>query len=295
MRLLVLGANGLLGSQVVSTALDRDWSVVGTYRSARPAFDTVLHRLDLRDVDQFDTHLDRVEPDWVVNCAAMTDVDACELEPEHAHEVNGRAAGAMAELCREGDIGFCHVSTDYVFDGESDTPYFEDDERNPVQTYGESKLAGERAVLDANESAILVRLSFVYGIRGATRELTGFPAWVREELRTPGELPLFDDQWVTPTRAGQAAETMLDLAESSASGTFHVASRSCVTPFDFGRQILERMADPVGTLVRGSMTAVDRPARRPSYSCLDVAKVERELARPQPTLEADLNAISEFL
>lgn len=292
MHLLVLGANGLLGSRVVKTATSGDWAVSGTYHSEEPAFDIDLYRLDIRDVERFESLLDEVEPTWVANCAAMTDVDACETDPESAQTINGEAPGVMASRCRERGVGFCHISTDYVFDGEADQPYSEDDETGPIQAYGESKLAGERAVRESIESALVLRLSFVYGIHGATGDLTGFPAWVRDQLQSEGQTPLFTDQWVTPTRAGQAASVLLRLIERGSSGLYHVASRSCVTPYEFGLAVRESMASPTGTLVQGAMKDVERSADRPQYTCLDVSKVEAELGGEQPTLRTDLEAIA---
>jgi dTDP-4-dehydrorhamnose reductase len=291
MRLLVLGANGLLGSRVVEIADTREWTVTGTYHETEPAFDIDLHRLDIRRQEQFEELLGRLEPHWVVNCAAMTDVDTCEKHPDRAHEINGRAPGRLAEVCREYGVRFVHVSTDYVFDGEAERPYPEDANPAPVQVYGESKLAGEEAVREANARALVLRLSFVYGLHGARAELVGFPAWVRDRLERGEETPLFTDQRVTPTRAGHAADVLLRLIERDDSGTYHVASRSCVTPYEFGRAVQNRLSASDGTIVRGSMADLDRPARRPRYTCLDVTELEATLGEPQPTLQADLDAI----
>lgn len=291
MRLLVVGANGLLGSNVVRTAQRRDWTVAGTYRSTRPAFDVPLTQFDLREHGDFDAVLDEHDPDAVVNCAAMTDVDGCEATPERARVVNGKGPGGLAAACERADARFVHVSTDYVFDGEASTPYDETAEPNPVQVYGETKLAGERAVRAESETALLTRLSFVWGRHGDTGELTGFPAWVRGRLQAGDSVPLFTDQWVTPTRAGQAAETILSLVEHDSTGCYHVACSSCVTPYEFGTVIAEREGADPDLLREGSAGDVDREAARPTYSCLDVEKVTAELGRPQPTVREDVDAV----
>jgi dTDP-4-dehydrorhamnose reductase len=292
MHLLVLGANGLLGSNAVAEALARGWECTGTYHSTEPAFETPLHELDVRDSDKFAALLDSHDVDAVCNCAAMTDVDGCEENPQQAHAVNGAAPGELARACAERNLAFCHVSTDYVFDGRTESRYDESAETNPVQVYGESKLAGERAVEQADDTQLLARLSFVYGTHGATGALTGFPAWVTERLHDGETTPLFTDQHVTPSRAGQAAATLLDLLGAEATGTVHVASRSCVTPYEFGKQLGQRLDAPMELLTKGSQSAVDRPATRPTHTCLDVGRVERALGRDQPTLAADLDAIA---
>jgi dTDP-4-dehydrorhamnose reductase len=301
MHLLVVGANGLLGSNAVAEALARGWECIGTYRSSEPAFETPLHELDIRDAERFATILDTHDFDAVLNCAAMTDVDGCEESSEQAHAVNGAAPGELARACTERNLNFCHVSTDYVFDGRTEDRYDESAEPNPVQVYGETKLAGERAVRRVHDGSVLARLSFIYGTHGATGALTGFPAWVTERLREGEPTSLFTDQHVTPSRAGQAAATLLDLLAAEVTGTFHVAGRSCVTPFEFGEQIRERVAAsgsadmPAELLAEGSQSAVDRPATRPAHTCLDVGRVERVLGRDQPTLADDLDTIAGVL
>jgi dTDP-4-dehydrorhamnose reductase len=291
MHLLVVGANGLLGSNAIVEALARGWACTGTYRSTEPAFDTALHELDIRDSERFAALLDTHDFDAVCNCAAMTDVDGCEENPEQANAVNGRAPGELARICADRNLAFCHVSTDYVFDGRTGQQYDESAAPNPIQAYGESKLAGEKAVRRAHEG-VLARLSFVYGTHGSTGELTGFPAWVAERLREGETTPLFTDQHVTPSRAEQAATTLLDLLETEATGTFHIASRSCVTPFEFGKRLGQRLDAPMELLREGSQSAVDRPATRPAHTCLDVGRVEGMFGRDQPTLAEDLDAIA---
>lgn len=291
MNVLVIGSNGLLGSNVVRDATSREWTAVGTYHSREPNIAIERHELDIRATDRFDGIVRRVRPDAVVNCAAMTDVDGCEHHPERAHEVNGTAPGELATVAAEYDVSFVHVSTDYVFDGTRRLPYDERSAPGPKQTYGESKLAGERAVAKASPSSLVARLSFVYGIHRSSGELAGFPRWVRERLEAGETTPLFTDQYVSPSRAGQAATTILDLLAHDVSGTFNVACRSCVTPYEFGKNIANRTGLPPWLLEAGSMDDVDRPAVRPRHTCLATDRVKRVLERPQPSLDSDLDAL----
>ncbi|GAB3411336.1 dTDP-4-dehydrorhamnose reductase [Haloparvum alkalitolerans] len=291
MRLLVVGANGLLGSNVVYTGIQRDWTVAGTYHSTRPEFEIPQTQFDLTDSETFDEVLETHDPDLVVNCAAMTDVDGCEKNPDRADVINGDAPGALASQCAANDVEFVHVSTDYIFDGTARDPYCEGDMPNPVQVYGDSKLAGERAVQEADGDHLIARLSFVWGVHRSSGELNGFPAWVRDRLASSDTVPLFTDQWVTPTRAGQAAATLLDLVDSDATGLYHVACRSCVTPHEFGEVLAGQLESDASLLKERSTDDVNRDATRPTYTCLDVSTVESRLGRPQPTLEADVREI----
>jgi len=291
MTVLVLGANGLLGSNVLAKRQSRGYDILGTHYQNPPSMGGKTHELDIRDRERVAEILDLTDPDLVLNCAAMTDVDGCESSPETAEAINGTAPGTIAAACAERSIAFTHVSTDYVFDGTTSSPYDEDAEPNPVQVYGETKLAGERAVREHHPKPTIVRLSFVYGIHRGDDELVGFPAWVRSRLREGTETPVFIDQHVSPTRAGQAADTLLDLHERDRTGTYHVASRSCVTPHEFGREICTRMKAPASLLVEGELSDVDREATRPHHTCLAVDAVEAVLDRSQPTLATDLDQI----
>lgn len=307
MTLLVVGASGLLGGNVVAAARERGERVRGTYFTNDPTegldgtgtFDdegVETVRFDVTARPDVDTDLDALLAgvDRVVDCAALTDVDACESDPDRARAVNAEWPDRLAAACADRGVPLCHVSTDYVFDGR-DPPYAETDDPNPLQTYGETKLAGERAVREAGGRGwepLVLRVSFLWGVDRTTGALAGFPAWVASELRPGGTLPLFTDQRVTPTRAGYAAGVALDLLDTGAAGTYHVVARDHVTPFEFGARIADRMgAAAAGRIERSSMADLDRAAPRPPATPLDVSNVERELGREAPGLETDLDAV----
>ncbi|MFD1562796.1 dTDP-4-dehydrorhamnose reductase [Haloarchaeobius amylolyticus] len=291
MRVLITGSGGLLGGNVVSTAIERGWEVVGTYHSAAPEFDCPLYQLDVRSRSDCKAVFENVRPDAVINCAAVTDVDGCETNPEQANAVNVEGARTLAQLAHDWDIQFLHTSTDYVFDGNRESPYPEEAPTNPLQTYGESKLAGEKAVRDVYRSAVIARLSFVYGRTQPAGELSGFPAWVRETAATGESVPLFTDQYITPSQAETTAQTLLELLNIGAQGTYNVACRSYVTPYEFGETLLEELGRSADLLEPSSLEAINREASRPAYTCLDTAKVESLLGRPQPTLTEDITAL----
>lgn len=295
MQLLVTGAGGLLGSNIVSTAVQAGHDVLGTYHTAEPDLLAPHRRLDITDHETFRKLINESAPDVVINCAAMTDVDSCESEPTRAEKVNGQAPGKIATVCAERNIGFVQISTDYVFDGKRETKYGEDVTPDPIQTYGQTKLTGERRVSECHSSALIVRLSFVYGVHGATSELEGFPAWVVSRLDTGEEVPLFVDQHITPTRAGQAAETILTLISDNATGTYHVACSECVTPYEFGEEICDQIDIDTSLLMESTTADVSRSASRPAHTCLDIDRVGARLGRPQPNLLEELQAIRSSL
>jgi dTDP-4-dehydrorhamnose reductase len=291
MRLVVTGANGLLGSALVAAATAAGHETIATYHRTDPGIGDDRVSLDITDRERVERVIRTNGPDAVVNCAAKTDVDGCETDPGQAVAINADAPSTLAAATAEAGASFVQVSTDYVFDGTSERRYDEAADPNPIQTYGRTKLEGERAARSAAPDTLVPRLSFVYGRHGRTAELTGFPAWVVNQLDAGGTVPLFVDQQVTPTRAGAAAETILSLLDAEADGIVNVAARSCVTPYEFGRRIATRKGVPETRLSESESTTLDRPAARPSNTCLDVSRVESLLGREQPTLGEDLDAV----
>ncbi|WP_128905740.1 dTDP-4-dehydrorhamnose reductase [Halorubrum amylolyticum] len=288
MRVLVVGAGGLLGGNVTSVALNRNETVVTAYHSEDPGFDRPSHQIDITSSTAVDDLVTEIDPDAIVNCAAMTDVDGCETDPEQAYAVNADGAEHVARAADSVDAALVHTSTDYVLDGEETEPYSEDAEPAPKQVYGESKLAGERRVQELHPDPLIARLSFVYGRSLPDGSVSGFPAWVLEKAGEGDEIPLFTDQRVSPSYAKATAKTLLNLLEADQKGTFNVASRSCVTPYEFGELIVEEAGFENATLTESSMNDIDRDAERPRYTCLNTAAVEEALDRPQSTLAEDL-------
>jgi dTDP-4-dehydrorhamnose reductase len=279
---------------VAIEALNRGHNVIGTYYSTDNLSinDSIRsRRIDISDSKHVAALIKSFDPDCVINGAAITDVDRCESDPETAHAVNSRGPETIAQACATIDSQFIHFSTDYVFDGTRDSPYPEAAKRNPVQEYGQTKLASEQNVLRAHPSPLILRVSFVHGRNRATEELEGFPRWVLDQFNTEGKIPLFDDQWFSPTRAGQVAETALELCRTGEEGIFHTTSRTCTTPYAFGDSIRETVGASATAINRASRSDVDLPAQRPRYTCLDIQRIESALGREQPTLTDDLKSL----
>jgi dTDP-4-dehydrorhamnose reductase len=290
MRFLVTGCGGLLGSNIAMAAKRRGATAIATYHNREPEVPGSRVQFDITNLTKFEELLSTHEPDFIINCAAMTDVDGCEENPKEARRVNGDTPGKLAGIAADQGIGFVQVSTDYVFDGESDGRYEPHDETAPIQEYGRTKLLGERRVIVKHADSLIVRLSFVYG-RDDTDSIEGFPGWVLDRLQREEETSLFTDQHITPTRAESAAETILELCGKGATGTFHVAARDCVTPYEFGTTLADLAGESKSLVTKGRMADIERAAERPRNTCLSVAETEAAIGQPQPTLEQDLRAL----
>jgi dTDP-4-dehydrorhamnose reductase len=288
MRLLVTGAGGQLGHDLVLHATARGDDVVGADRTA----------IDVTDRDAVLGAITSLRPDAVVNCAAWTAVDACESDPERAFAANAVAVRWIAEACHRVGAHLVTVSTDYVFDGALDRPYHEWDATSPLGVYGRSKLAGEHEALALGASAAVVRTSWVCGEHGANMVKT-IMRLVAGGDDTPGRLAFVDDQRGHPTMTADLAPVLRRLALDRRSGVHHVTNQGVVSWFEFAQAVVSAMGRHP-ELVRPIATAEldpPRPAPRPANSVLDNAVLRaagipllRDFREPLAELVAVLTA-----
>jgi dTDP-4-dehydrorhamnose reductase len=266
MRVLILGAAGMLGTDLVASLPSGATGVA----------------LDLADVDITDRAalaeaLDRARPDVVINAAAYTVVDRAESDRARAVAVNGVAPGIIGLECERRDIRVVHYSTDYVFPGTSMTPYTESDAVAPINAYGESKLLGERALLASGARALVVRTQWLFGRSGKS-----FPRTMWERASAGQATRVVHDQRGRPTYTRDLAAATWQLIGLGASGILHVTnSGPDVTWFDFAREVFVRAG--VESLLSPCATS-DFPTRahRPAYSVLSTARLASLLPLPLP-------------
>lgn len=272
MKILVTGGSGQLGHEVLKLLRNTPHEVHA------PS----LTELDLLYPARIGTVIERYRPDRVINCAAYTAVDHAEREREAAFTINRDAAGALAAALAVTGGRLLHVSTDYVFDGRQSRPYTEDDVPAPLGVYGQSKRAGELAVLEAMPQALVLRSAWLYGVHGHN--------FVKTMLRMAGEgrpLRVVNDQTGTPTWAADIARVILRLLDSPASGILHYTNAGRVTWHGFATAILEEAQALGFELATHSVEPIPTaawptPARRPAWSVLDTGRIERLLALAIP-------------
>jgi dTDP-4-dehydrorhamnose reductase len=224
----------------------------------------------------------------VINCAAYTQVDRAESEPEQAYTVNRDSAGRLAGAVATYDGRLLHVSTDFVFDGRQATPYTETDIPHPLGVYGRSKLEGEQAVLAALPAAAVVRTAWVYGVQGHN--------FVKTMLKVAAQgkpLRVVDDQTGSPTWAADIAGALIALVDRDAQGMFHFTSAGSTTWHGFATAILHEAAQlgfdvQTDTVEPIPTSAYSTAAVRPAYSVLDTRKIQPWLSAPIPPWRTSL-------
>ncbi|MGO9753704.1 MAG: dTDP-4-dehydrorhamnose reductase, partial [Solirubrobacteraceae bacterium] len=256
MRILATGAGGMLGLDILEAAIAAGHEVAGRTHS----------ELDIADADACQRAIESADADAVINCAAYTNVDGAESDPETAHSVNGAGAGNIARAAARAGAWTVHVSSDYVFDGRKRTPYLESDPTGPLSVYGASKLAGELAVAGAAPGAhTIVRSSWLFGAGGPC-----FPATMLRLAGERDELTVVDDQVGCPTFTGDLAQALVAIAADHGpqrAGVMHVAAEGECSWFELAAEILAS-AGASTVLEPGSTAKLGRPAPRPAYSVM---------------------------
>jgi len=289
--IFVAGRTGQLARALTAVANERSMPLIAI---ARPD-------LDLSDPGSIDRSLNTCVPRAIINAAAYTFVDKAELEPDQAFKVNRDGSAHLARVAAKLRVPFIHVSTDYVFDGNKPTPYDENDRPSPIGVYGQSKYAGEIAVLNSNPSAIIIRTSWVYSPYGHN--------FVKTMLRlaeTRERIQVVDDQYGSPTSARDLAPAILEIIrqmeerpENDFGGIYHLTGAGTTTWYRFASAIFAWWAArgrPIPMLEAVTSADYPSPVRRPANSQLNCSKAARVFGmRLQPWQQALNSCLNELV
>ncbi len=267
MRLLVLGHNGMLGSDVMKLYDGHD--LLGLS----------VEDVDITDFTDIQEKFTKIAPDVVINCAAYTDVDGCETNTGVAFAVNGDGVRNIARLCGAGGARLIHISTDYVFPGNKQSPYKEDDETAPISAYGRSKLAGEEHIKELIDDYAILRTQWLFGKNGKN--------FVTTMLRLAGErdkLTVVDDQVGSPTYTKDLAVAIKAVIDSGSKGIYHVSNSGNTSWYGFALKIFEyaNIDVQVDAMTSDQLT---RAAKRPMYSVFDLSKLKQDTGMEMPVWE----------
>ena len=253
MRLLVAGAAGMLGSDVVAAAAERGYDCVALTHA----------ELDITDGDAVAAAVKEIQPDAIINCAGWTAVDGAEQDEVAAFAVNAHGAGNLARAAVANGARLVQVSSDYVFDGTATVPYLESDRTAPQTAYGRTKLAGEHAVLATSTAHAVVRSSWLFGVHGRN-----FVATMLEQADAGRrEVAVVTDQVGCPTFTGHLAGRLLDHAASGRGGIFHASAAGWCSWHEFAREIFTAAGIEIA-VVETTSSELARPAQRPAWSVL---------------------------
>ncbi|WP_373540401.1 NAD(P)-dependent oxidoreductase [Chamaesiphon sp.] len=285
-KLLVTGASGFLGWHLCQLARS-EWEVVGTYDRQQIEISGVeIQQLDLTDRDRVAQEIDRIAPDAIVHTAAASSPNFCQSHPAQSYQINVLAADRLAQICASAQIPFVFTSTDLVFDG-TQPPYLETAPVSPINTYGEQKVAAERAIRLAYPQASICRMPLMFGMAPPTANSFIQP-WLKA-LRSQASLQLFTDEFRTPVSALTAAQGLL--MAINIPGILNLGGRERVSRYEFGRLLAEVFEFDLSLLSPISQQDLPMAAPRAADVSLDSTKAI-SLGYNIPTLRQELITIS---
>ena len=261
MKVLILGSTGMLGSECKRV-----------FAPGNEVITPDRKKLDIISWDGVIENLQETEPDIVINCAAFTDVDACETEDFAVRKINVEGPRNLAQCSARFECKLVHISSDYVFDGRKmlPQPYFEDDPLNPLSAYGKSKLESEKAVRENAPNYIMVRTGWLFGIKGAS-----FIKSIISQALTKKTLRVADDQFGAPTWAYRLALQIREIVEKEGRGTYHATAEGYCSRFECARYIVKKLGLPA-TVEPCRMEDFPGAARRPANCILENRLLKRQ-------------------
>jgi dTDP-4-dehydrorhamnose reductase len=281
MKILVTGAKGMLGTDLVRILEEHSHKV----------FATDIEELDITQFESLKKMASDISPNVIINCAAYTDVDKAEEEPDKAFLINGIDVRNLALVCKDLDIDLCHISTDYVFDGTKERPYTPSDLPNPINAYGYSKLAGEKYIQWIWSRFYIIRTSWLYGKYGKN-----FVYTILNQAKKQKELRVVDDQIGSPTWTVTLARVIAKLIQTQKYGIYHVTDKTenGISWYQFACEIVRLSGLDIKVI---PIKAKDYPhrAKRPKNSVLDLTLIKLLLnEEPPPWIESLQMFLSEL-
>jgi len=284
-RILVTGVSGLLGINLAQDKMDAH-EIVGVDRGrlSRAPFKTI--KADLLTAGAVDSVLDTAEPNWVVNCAALADIDMCEETPELARLLNTELPAQLAKACFKRNVKFLHLSTDAVFDGQRDGFYSELDVPYPQGVYAKTKLDGERAVQTENPNAIVARVNFYGWSLTGRRSLAEF---FFNNLTNNKSMSGFTDAIFCPMLVNDTARVLIRMLQKNLEGLYHVVGPQAMSKYQFGVEVARRFGLKESSISPRSIHTSNLSVKRSHNLSLSTSKVVMDLGTPLPEFSTGLN------
>lgn len=291
MKILVTGANGLLGQKLLSLLQqDKNVQLIATART--PLVQRVtgeFHVLDTTNADQVKNVIAKTTPDVIINSAGMTQVDLCETEREACITNNVTAVSHLVEACEKVNAHLIHISTDFIFDG-THGPLDENAKPGPVNFYGESKLLSEKLIQESLIDWSILRTVLVYGVT-VNLSRSNIVLWVKKSLEEGKKIAVVNDQWRTPTLAEDLAMGCYLVALKKAKGIFNISGKDFITPYDIAIRTAAFFKLDSSLITQTDSTKFKQPAVRPLRTGFIIDKAKRELGFNPHSFEEGLKII----
>ncbi len=294
MKVLVTGANGLLGQKLVDLYAEKgDVELIATGRGPDRNVGSghTYCTMDITSQQEVNSVFEKYQPDAVINTAAMTQVDDCEEHRESCWLQNVTAVEQLTKACAKHNAFLLHLSTDFIFDGEAG-PYSEEATPNPLSYYGESKLASEQVLQNSVIDWAIARTVLVYGIvRDMSR--SNIILWVKKSLEERKEIKVVNDQWRTPTLAEDLAIGCALIVEQKAKGVFNISGKDLLTPYDMALKTADFFGLDTTSMTETDGSVFTQPAKRPPKTGFVLDKARKELGYEPRSFEEGIAILSE--
>jgi dTDP-4-dehydrorhamnose reductase len=285
MKLLITGASGLLGINLALEAM-REHDVSGVDRGRLKSAPFPVSKANFFDSQAFQPALDSIRPEWVINCAALANLEECEKHPGQARILNTELPRGLAAACAERNIKFVHLSTDAVFDGTKEGSYSEEDIPNPQGVYSKTKLDGEHAVFEANPQAIIARVNFFGWSLGGKRSLGEF---FFKNLSEGKNVNGFTDVIFCPMWVNHLAQTLIAMLEKDLHGLYHVVGAQPMSKYQFGVEVARKFGLRESLIAPQSVEGSELIAKRSHNLWLSIHKLSTDLGGEIPSFSTGLH------
>lgn len=269
MKLLIIGASGVLGNRLFNDTIEKKWNVTGTYCSYECKG---LSYLDVRDENSLEKAFNLFEPEVVVMAGGITNVDLCTLKPKLAKDVNIKGTLNLVKKIKAYGSKLIYISTDYIFDGENG-PYEETDKPNPINIYGRTKLESENIIRAKLKDYLIVRTSQLYGIDHMRKN---FAIKIIYNMHNNKKVYATDDFYSTPTYAGSLSEMLIKLIEKKANGVYHGAGGEFIDRYNYVNKIADIFELDKGLIQKVKLKDLKLEAKRPRKGGLRAHKIKKE-------------------
>ena len=278
-KIVITGSNGLLGQTLVNLLMKapENYSVFGLSKgdNRMNRNDFLYYDIDITNYSQLEECITYIQPSFIINTAAMTNVDTCELKPEECNNLNIEAVKYLTQICTKLNIHFIQISTDFIFDGSKGI-YKETDLPNPLSIYGHSKLKAENIVKNSGVIFSILRTILVYG-KGVNLKRNNIVLWVKDMLENNKEITIVDDQYRMPTYVEDLAMACKLIVDKNISGVYHISSNELLSVFEIANQIADVFGLNKKFIKPITSKTLNQKAIRPQKTGFDLSKTIKEL------------------